>query len=219
MQFNQIDKSVRWGDYYRMGEFNVMEKGVKLGSRVRIHHHIVLEEGVLIGSDCELLPFVHIQAGTIIGNSAKLGSGYRSGGNKEIIGHHFEASCKSTTSPGTQIGNNVFLGPHAVILHKNFNGEHKPCTIGNDVQIGAGAIIMPGITIGEGAVIGANALILRDVDPGETVIGIVKPLQIIRGQYTDPVIIHAEDEFIGDLEDQVIETGISTTVIEDVEIS
>jgi acetyltransferase-like isoleucine patch superfamily enzyme len=199
---NSIDKSVRWGDYFRIGEFNVIAKGVKIGSRVHIHDHIVLEENVEVGSDTKIKPFVHLQAGTKIGNGAILGSGYRSGGGKEVIGHHFEASCKSTTSPGTQIGSNVFLGPHAVILHKGFDDEHRPCTIGDNVQIGANAVIMPGITIGDGAIIGAGAIVLRDIDPDETVIGIVKPLQIIRGRYREAepesIIVDAEEEFIPD---------------------
>lgn len=191
---NSIDKSVRWGDYFRIGEFNVMGKGVKIGSRVHIHDHIVLEENVEVGSGTTINPFVHLQKGTKVGNNAVLGSGYRSGGDGEVIGQYFEASCKSTTSPGTQIGNNVFLGPHAVILHKGFNSEPQPCTIGNDVQIGAGAIIMPGVTIGNEAIIGAGAIVLRDVDPGETVMGVVKPLQIIGGQYREPATVIQDTE-------------------------
>ncbi|MCB8837902.1 DapH/DapD/GlmU-related protein [Aurantimonas sp. VKM B-3413] len=41
----------------------------------------------------------------------------------------------------------------------------KPVTIGNDVWIGHGAVILPGITIGDGAVIGANAVVTKDVPP------------------------------------------------------
>src|SRR5690606_11453336 len=42
---------------------------------------------------------------------------------------------------------------------------NKPVTIGNDVWIGHGAVIMPGITIGDGAVIAANAVVTKDVPP------------------------------------------------------
>jgi maltose O-acetyltransferase len=43
--------------------------------------------------------------------------------------------------------------------------------IGNDVWIGGGAIILPGVTVGDGAVIGAGSVVTRDVGPGQTVAG------------------------------------------------
>ena len=69
---NNIDKSVRWGDYFRIGEFNVIGKGVKIGSRVTLHDHIVIEDNVTIGSDCEILPFVYLRTGAVINNGVKL---------------------------------------------------------------------------------------------------------------------------------------------------
>ncbi len=44
-------------------------------------------------------------------------------------------------------------------------------SIGHDVWIGHGAIIMPGINIGHGAVIGAGAVVTRDVAPYSIVLG------------------------------------------------
>ena len=42
--------------------------------------------------------------------------------------------------------------------------QTKRVTIGNDVWIGHGAVIMPGISIGNGAVIGANAVVTKNVE-------------------------------------------------------
>lgn len=39
----------------------------------------------------------------------------------------------------------------------------RPITIGEDVWIGAGALILPGVTIGDGALIGAGSVVTRDV--------------------------------------------------------
>ena len=41
--------------------------------------------------------------------------------------------------------------------------QNRRVSVGNDVWIGHGAVIMPGITIGDGAVIGANAVVTKDV--------------------------------------------------------
>lgn len=58
--------------------------------------------------------------------------------------------------------------------------------IGNDVWIGYGATIMPGIKIGDGAIIGAQAVVTRDVPPYTIVGG--NPAQEIRKRFEDSVI-------------------------------
>ena len=45
-------------------------------------------------------------------------------------------------------------------------------TIGNNVWIGGHAIILKGITVGDRAVIGAGSVVTKDVEDGETVVGI-----------------------------------------------
>jgi chloramphenicol O-acetyltransferase type B len=55
--------------------------------------------------------------------------------------------------------------------------------IGNDVWIGAEAIVMPGVTVGDGAVIGTRALVTRDVEPYAIVGG--NPARTIRKRFDD----------------------------------
>ena len=43
--------------------------------------------------------------------------------------------------------------------------------IGQNVWIGGGAIIMPGVTIGDDAISGAGAVVTRDVPAGATAVG------------------------------------------------
>ena len=47
----------------------------------------------------------------------------------------------------------------------------KQVSLGNDVWIGHGAVVMPGVTIGNGAVIGANAVVTRDVSAYDIAVG------------------------------------------------
>jgi maltose O-acetyltransferase len=47
----------------------------------------------------------------------------------------------------------------------------KPVRIGQNVWIGGGAIILPGVTIGDDAVVGAGSVVTRNVRPGATVVG------------------------------------------------
>jgi carbonic anhydrase/acetyltransferase-like protein (isoleucine patch superfamily) len=51
-------------------------------------------------------------------------------------------------------------------------------TIGHDVWIGHGAVIMPGLHIGNGAVVGANAVVTHDMAPYTVAAGVpAKPLR------------------------------------------
>jgi tetrahydrodipicolinate N-succinyltransferase len=53
--------------------------------------------------------------------------------------------------------------------------------IGNDVWIGAGALILSGVTIGDGAIVGAGSVVTHDVPPYAVVGGV--PAKIIRFRY------------------------------------
>lgn len=63
--------------------------------------------------------------------------------------------------------------------------EHH-CTIGNDVWIGHGAVIMPGVSIGHGAVIGSGAVVTKDVGNYEVAVGV--PAKVIKKRFTDQQI-------------------------------
>jgi len=47
----------------------------------------------------------------------------------------------------------------------------RPITLGADVWIGGGAIVLPGISVGDGAIVAAGAVVTRDVAAGATVAG------------------------------------------------
>lgn len=72
-----------------------------------------------------------------------------------------------------RIGNRTMIGPavqiytatHPMDARERAEGVEfgKPVSIGDDVWIGGGAIICPGVTIGDRAVIGAGSVVTRDI--------------------------------------------------------
>lgn len=86
------------------------------------------------------------------------------------------------------IGDNVMIAPNVVItttghpvkpelrtVHAQFS---LPVTIGNNVWIGAGAIILPGVTIGDNSVIGAASLVTKDIPANSVAFG--SPCKVVR---------------------------------------
>ena len=73
----------------------------------------------------------------------------------------------------TIIGDNCVIYQNVTFAGKNFR---RP-TLGKNVLVGAGAVIMGGVIIGDNASIGANAVVTHDVPEGKTVVGI--PAKII----------------------------------------
>ncbi|MCZ7498135.1 sugar O-acetyltransferase [Agrobacterium rhizogenes] len=94
---------------------------------------------------------------------------------------YLNAGCTILDSAKVTIGDGAMLGPAVHI----YCAEHhldpvsraqgieiaKPVTIGRDVWIGGGAILLAGITIGDGAIVGAGSVVTRNVPPGVTVVG------------------------------------------------
>lgn len=68
--------------------------------------------------------------------------------------------------------------------------QGKSVTIGHDVWIGHGAVILPDVTIGNGAVVGANAVVTRDVAPYEIIAGV--PSKRLRLRFPERVIARIE---------------------------
>lgn len=53
-----------------------------------------------------------------------------------------------------------------------------PITIGDNVWIGAGVIVLPGVTIGENAVIGAGSIVTKDIPANVVAVG--NPCRVLR---------------------------------------
>jgi len=105
---------------------------------------------------------------SIIGENTKIGAFVEIG--KARIGANCKIGCQAYICPGTIIEDSVFVAhgvrfcniktPRAEV---NRSGELKGAMVGRGASIGAGSIIMPGVTIGEYALVGAGSVVTRDV--------------------------------------------------------
>lgn len=106
------------------------------------------------------------------------------------VGENFFANFNLTIldEATVTIGNNVFIGPNVSIYtacHPLDPDERRDgrewaegVTIGNDVWIGGGAIILPGVTIGDGVTIGAGSVVTRDIPARCVAVG--NPARVVK---------------------------------------
>lgn len=72
---------------------------------------------------------------------------------------------------GVDVGENVRIQQNATLGRADPDPDAGYPTVGDDVRIGAGAVVMGDVHVGNAAVVGANAVVLDDVRPGVTVVG------------------------------------------------
>ncbi len=87
-----------------------------------------------------------------------------------------------------KFGDNVFIAPNCgfytaahplVAQERNTLLEFaKPITIGNNVWIGAGVQVMPGVTIGDNTVIGGGSVVTKDIPSDVVAVG--NPCKVLR---------------------------------------
>jgi maltose O-acetyltransferase len=90
-----------------------------------------------------------------------------------------------------RIGDNVLIGPGVKIVtakhslnadeRRDWSVSCSPVRMEEDVWVGAGAVILPGVTIGARSVIGAGSVVTKDVPPDVVVGG--NPAKVIRSLY------------------------------------
>jgi len=129
---------------------------VEIGEGTIIHDHVNLYK-CKIGRNCKIDAFVYIEEGVEIGDECKI---------RPFV----------FIPTGVKIGNRVFIGPNVTFTNDKYpkvrgEWELRETIVEDDVSIGAGAVILPGVRIGRGAMIGAGAVITKDVPEGSVVVG------------------------------------------------
>ena len=105
-------------------------------------------------------------------------------------GHHIYANFNLTMVDDTHIyvGDYTMFGPNVTIataghpilpeLREKAYQYNAPVHIGKNCWLGAGVIVLPGITIGDNVVIGAGSIVTKDLPPNVVAVG--NPCRILR---------------------------------------
>lgn len=136
-----------------------------IGDNTLVWQYAVILAGAHIGSNCNVNCHTFIENDVIIGNNVTVKSGIY-------------------LWDGITIGNDVFLGPNVTFTNdkyprsKQYPEEFQRTTIEDGASVGAGAIILGGVTVGRKAMIGAGSVVTKDIPAGELWIG--NPARFVR---------------------------------------
>lgn len=121
-----------------------------VGVGTRIWQFVVILPGAKIGAECNICAHVFIE-------------------NDVIVGDRVTIKCGVQLWDGLRVGDDVFIGPNAAFTNdkfprsKQFPAKFLETIIENGASIGAGAVILPGITIGQGSMVAAGSVVTKNV--------------------------------------------------------
>ena len=130
-----------------------------------------------IGVNTVIWQFATICDGAVLGDRVVVGS-CAWVGKHVVIGSDTRIQHGAFIPNSTRIGLRVFIGPNVSLTDDahprvyNLDYVADPPVLEDDCNIGAGAVVLPGVRIGRGATVGAGAVVTHDVPAGATVAGV-----------------------------------------------
>ena len=143
-----------------------------------IHPFAVVDENAFLGTETDVWHGAFVGAYTRTGSRCCIGSCVWVGPNC-TLGNDVRLQHGAFIPAGSVLGNRVFIGPNATLCddrHPRVNNKMayhaEPPVVEHDVSIGAGAVILPGVTIGAHAMIGAGAVVTKSVPSAAVMVGV-----------------------------------------------
>ena len=152
-------------------------------------HSSALCESVDVGSGTRIWAFAHVMAGARLGRDCNIGD-HAFVETGAILGDHVTVKNNVMIWEGVVIESHVFLGPGMMFTNDLYPRSPRmtgvdtvavkyqdktkwlsPTRVCQGASIGAGAIILCGITVGGYALIGAGALVQKSVAPHALMVG------------------------------------------------
>ncbi len=157
--------------------------------------HVDIAQTALVATNCKfgnhvkIHPFAHI-SGSQIGRFTYIGDYTRL--FYSDVGQFCSIASRVNIGGGVHPTNWVSTSPVFYSTRKQCGftlaartelEEHIKVSIGNDVWIGVGATVLPGIQVGDGAIIGAGSVVTKDVSPYSIIGGV--PGKLIRYRFDE----------------------------------
>ena len=142
-------------------------------SEIEYRDKIIRKVFAEVGNNCYIEPPFHANWGC----NMHVGNNFYSNFNLTVV-----------DDADIYIGDNVMIAPNVIIatgthpicpkLREKGYQYNLPVHIGNRVWIGAGTIILPGVTIGDDSVIGAGSVVTKNIPSGVVAVG--NPCRVLR---------------------------------------
>ena len=138
----------------------------RIGAGTRIWHQAQVREGAVVGAQCNIGKGVYIDRDVVVGDRVKIQN-------------------RASLYRGVTVEDGVYIGPHVSftndryprsvspegVLRTDADWEPVPTLVHEGASIGAGTVVLPGVTIGRWAMVGAGAVVTRDVPEHTLVVG------------------------------------------------
>lgn len=138
----------------------------RIGPGTRIWHEAQVREGAVLGVECNVGKGVYIDRDVVVGDRVKIQN-------------------RASLYRGLTLEDGVYIGPHVSFSNDRYpravnpdgtpqtedDWELEPTLVREGASIGAGAVILPGVTIGRWALVGAGAVVTRDLPDQALAVG------------------------------------------------
>jgi acetyltransferase-like isoleucine patch superfamily enzyme len=154
-------------------------RGCQVGPKARVGRGVRVDRPwtVCVGARCHLEADVWLK---VVEDGARLTMG-----ESVFLGRGVEIDVRVSVV----LGSHVLVAPGVFITDHTHNARagqlidaqgvvDRPVVIDEDVWLGVGSVVLPGVHIGRGSIVGAGAVVTRDIPAGSVVAGV--PARVLR---------------------------------------
>jgi acetyltransferase-like isoleucine patch superfamily enzyme len=143
-----------------------VETGAEIGARSKVWQFATVRAGARVGEDCVIAQGAFVDTDVVVGNRCKLEN-------------------YASLHRGSRLAEEVFVGPGTTLTNDHWprsttetgglkteaDWRCEGVRIEKRASLGAGVIVLPGVTIGSNSMVGAGAVVVRDVASSSLVVG------------------------------------------------
>jgi acetyltransferase-like isoleucine patch superfamily enzyme len=164
--------------------YDERSSGSQIGKNVIIRSGAIVYERATLADDVETGHHILVREDSKIGSGTRIGTNTVIDGSVEV-GRNVNIQSGVYIPPGTIIEDDVFLGPYALVTNDLYPPSPKVTgvTLRKRAAIGAGSVLIAGITVGESAIVAGGSIVTRNVAPNTVVKGCPAKYYMTREEY------------------------------------